>query len=347
MTGANLAMGSRVQHLIFAPHSRTSYLDAIFESVGTYLINTNNGYLAASRQGGLPRPHTRPLYSTRGTRQGYNARFVPHFGSSDHLVFLEGAVGIPAVALINWDDPYIHSSDDDLYQIDQTQLRRNNFLIGSLAYFLSKADDTDIPLLVAETYAQGSRRLANDMRVAMELLVAERGKGDGGWKLASTIVEQGVLRETRALESIRVFGAGNVTERPIDDMKKLMIANHAPVAELAQFYSQLYGTNPPQPSPLTDAERAASRKVPANVASFDTYLAKREKVPGAAGGSLHGLMRTEVYNFVDGRRSYYDIYKAVYAESAAAGSWYYGTVTLEDVVRLLDAAVAAGALTLK
>lgn len=347
MTGANLAMGSRVQHLIFAPHSRTSYLDAIFESVGTYLINTNNGYLAASRQGGLPRPHTRPLYSTRGTRQGYNARFVPHFGSSDHLVFLEGAVGIPAVALINWDDPYIHSSDDDLYQIDQTQLRRNNFLIGSLAYFLSRADDKDIPLLVAETYAQGSRRLGNDMRVAMELLVAERGKGDGGWKLASTIVEQGVLREARALESIRVFGAGNNTERPIDDMKKQMIANHAPLGELAQFYSQLNGTNPPQPAPLTGAERAASRKVPANVASLDTYLTNRGKVPGAAGGALHGLMRTEVYNFVDGRRTYYDIYKAVYAESAAAGSWYYGTVSLEDVVRLLDAAVAAGALTLK
>jgi hypothetical protein len=347
MTGANLAMGSRVQHLIFAPHSRTSYLDAVFESVGTFLINTNNGFLAASRQGGLPRPHTRPLYSTRGTRQGYNARFVPHFGSSDHLVFLEGAVGIPAVALINWDDPYIHSSDDDLFQIDQTQLRRNNFLIGSLAYFLSKADDTDIPLLVAETYAQGSRRLANDMRVAMELLVAERHKGDGGWKLASTIVEQGVLREARALESIRVFGAGNNTERPIDDMKTLMSASHPSLGELARFYSQLNGTNPPQPAPLTDAERAASRKVPANSASLDTYLTNRGKVPGAAGGSLHGLMRTEVYNFVDGRRSYYDIYKAVYAESAAAGSWYYGTVTLEDVVRLLDAAVAAGALTLK
>lgn len=347
MTGANLAMGSRVQHLIFAPHSRTSYLDALFESVGTFLVNTNNGFLAASRQGGLPRPHTRPLYSMRGTRQGYNARFVPHFGSSDHLVFVEGAVGIPAVALINWDDPFIHSSDDDLFQIDQTQLRRNNFLIGALSYFLSKATEGDIPLLVAETHAQGAGRLANDMRVAMGLLVAERGRGDGGWKRASTVVEQGVLREARALESIRVFGGGVNSDGPIDEMKKLMLSNNAPMGELARFYSQLNGTNPPQPSPLTDAERAASRKVPANVASLDTYLTNRAKVEPAAGGQLHGLMRTEVYNFVDGRRSYYDIYKAVYAESAAAGSWYYGTVTLEDVVRLLDAAVAAGALTLK
>ncbi|MBV9926762.1 MAG: M28 family peptidase [Acidobacteria bacterium] len=347
MTGANLAMGSRVQHLIFAPHSRTSYLDAIFESVGTFLVNTNNGFLAASRQGGLPRPFTRPLYSTRGTRQGYNARFVPHFGSSDHLVFLEGAVGIPAVALINWDDPYIHSSDDDLYQIDQTQLRRNNFLIGSLAYFLSKADEHDIPLLIAETYAQGARRLANDQRVAMEILAAENHKGDGGWKQASIIVEQGVLRELRALDSIRVFEPGDYQGHQVEDMKRVFAANFGAMSELKRFYIALYDGNPPQPAPLTDAERAASKKIPANVASLDTYLTNRGKVGASASGQLHGLMRTEVFNFVDGSRSYYDIYKAVYAESAAAGSWYYGTVTLEDVVRLLDAGVAAGALRLK
>jgi hypothetical protein len=98
---------------------------------------------------------------------------------------------------------------------------------------------------------------------------------------------------------------------------------------------------------LTPAEQAASRKVPSNAASLEAYFDNRQKVQGAAGGQLHGLMRTEVYNFVDGRRSYYDIYKAVYAEAAATGSWYYGTVTLEDVTRLLDAAVEAKALTLR
>src|SRR5215210_7743723 len=226
MTGANQALGSRVQHLIFAPHSRTSYLDAVFESVGTYMIQTNNGYLAASRQGGLPRPHTRPLYATRGTRQGYNARFVPHFGSSDHLVFLEGAVGIPAVALINWDDPFIHSSDDDLFQIDQTQLRRNNFLIGALAYFLANADDTRVPLLVSETYAQGQKRPANDLQVALRVLRESAGEADHGWKRASIIIEQGTQREMRALDSIRVFaGADGAALRFVDEMSRAASAD--------------------------------------------------------------------------------------------------------------------------
>jgi Zn-dependent M28 family amino/carboxypeptidase len=348
MTGANQAMGSRVQHLIFAPHSRTSYLDAVFESVGTYVINTNNAFLAASRQGGLPRPFTRPLYATRGTRQGYNARFVPYFDSSDHLVFLEGAIGVPAVALINWDDPYIHSSDDDLYQIDQTQLRRNNFLIGAVAYFLANADDKRVPLLLAETYAQGQKRLANDLQAALGVLRDSAGEADHGWKSASIIIGQGAEREERALASVGAFvGQNEEAARMVSGMSQGGTIDRMAAAQLAQFYRQLYRAEPPTTLALTAAEQAASKKVPSNVASLEEYFANRDKAPSAAGGHLHGLIRSEVYNFVDGRRSYYDIYKAVYAEAAVGGSWYYGTVTLEDVVRMLDAAVAAKALTLK
>ena len=348
MTGANQALGSRVQHLIFAPHSRTSYLDALFESVGTFLIQTNNGYLPASRQGGLPRPHTRPLYSTRGSRQGYNARFVPWFGSSDHLVFLEGAVGIPAVALINWDDEFIHSSDDDLDKIDQTQLRRNNFLIGAMSYFLAKAGPADVPVVVAQTFAQGARRLGNDTEVALRLLQEGRGAPEESWKQAGVVIEQGIARERRALESARVFAAGDARAGQLIDaaVERLGRRSAELNADLQTFYRQLHGAAPKAVA-LTVAEQAAARMVPANVATLEVYFSNRAKVPGSARGQLHGLMRDEVYNFVDGRRSFYDIYKAVYAEAQAAGSWYYGSVKLEDVTRLLDEAVRAGALTLR
>ena len=57
-------------------------------------------------------------------------------------------------------------------------------------------------------------------------------------------------------------------------------------------------------------------------------------------------MRMEVFNFVDGKRSYYDIFKAVLAESLAAGAWYYGDVTLDAIIKLLDANLDSGALIL-
>jgi hypothetical protein len=348
MTGANQAMGSRVQHLILAPHSRTSYLDTVFESVGTFVINTNNGFLSASRQGGLPRPHTRPLYSTRGSRQGYNARFVPWFGSSDHLVFLEGAVGIPAVALINWDDEYIHSSEDDLDKIDQTQLRRNNFLIGAIAFFLAYADAGDVPLLAAETYALGSRRLANDLQAALGVMREHPGAAaEEGWKLANVIVEQGIAREQRALNSVLVFDEARRAGSHVGELAASLKAREAEMsATLRASFMQLHGRAPRAARPSA-AEAAAERKIPSNVPNLGEYFANRNRVPNAARGNLHGLMRDEVFNFVDGRRSYYDIYKAVYAEGMAAGRWYYGTVTLGDVVSLLDAAVEAKALTLR
>ncbi|HTK81654.1 MAG TPA: M28 family peptidase [Bacteroidota bacterium] len=345
MVGANQAMGSRVQHLIFAPHSRSSYLDAIFESVGNFLILTNNPFLAASRAGGYPRPFTRPIYSTRGSRQGYNARFVPYFNSSDHMCFVEGIIGVPAVATINWDDPYIHSSEDDLYQIDQTQLHRNMFLMGSMAYVLSFANEQSISLFASETYSQGEKRLANDLQVAMRVLADSQKAAGGGWEDASLLIEQGVQRELRALNSSTVFsdhrGSSTPTLETLLDRMKRRGAELS--SDIASYYQQFHSS---QPQMIVSAEAAAaSKKIPSNVSSLKTYFDNRNNA--SFRGNLHSLMRDEAFNFVDGKRSYYDIYKAVRAEQLAAGSWYYGTVTLQDIVGLMDSAVQAKALTLQ
>jgi hypothetical protein len=345
MVGANQCMGSRVQHLIFAPHSRTSYLDAIFESIGNFLILTNNGYLAASRSGGYPRPFTRPIYSTLGTRDGYNAQFVPYFNSSDHMCFVEGIIGVPAVATINWDDPYIHSSSDDLYQIDQTQLHRNQFLMGATAYVLAFANEKTVPLLTAETYAQGQKRLANDLHMAFQYLDSRKDSTDTGIEDANFLIEEGVQREYRALTSIGVFGKDKTSNNDIWSFTKWSQQTHQLLSnDLQSYYEILHSHTVPLQS-IDSSKQRLYKKIPMNPTSLKTYFENRGKVNVQTG--LHSLMRDEVYNFVDGKRSYYDIYKAVRAEQLAAGSWYYGTVTLADVTKLLDAAVAAKVLVLK
>jgi hypothetical protein len=210
MVGAKQSIGSRIQNLIFAPHSITSYLDAVFENIGTFVINTNNSFITAGRMGGLPRPHSRPIYSTRGTHENFGARFVPFFDASDNLNFVEGAIGVPSIALINWDDYYIHSSDDDLWQIDQTQLERNAFIIASMAYYFSKAENDQTNLLLAETYAQGNKRLANDLQSAFNQLQTLSDKEEG-WKNANVLIEQGILREVRALNSIKKISGNDAS----------------------------------------------------------------------------------------------------------------------------------------
>lgn len=346
MTGAKFSLGSRTQHLIFAPQSRMSFLDAVFESVGTYVIHTNNPYLAASRIGDGARPHTRAIYSTRGSREGYRAEFVPYFGSSDNMTFVEGAVGVPAVALINWDDTYIHSSDDDLWQIDQTQLKRNNFIIASMALFLGSADRRDVSTIAAETFAQGQKRLINDLQVAMDVLRGAKAGSDSLWKDAAMLIEQGVQREVRALNSIRVFcETEKAALQTVDQLLARVSARESELMNDMQTYHQQVTGAKPKAIRLTAAELAASKKIPVNAAPLETYFTNRGKVKFKT--SLHPIMKSEVYHFVDGKRSYYDIYKAVKAEALSSGTWYYGTVSLKDVTGLLDAAVENKTLILK
>ena len=60
----------------------------------------------------------------------------------------------PRGALINNPDAYIHSSDDDLQNIDATQLKRNAFIVAAAA-FLASAGDEDVPMITGEVFSQG------------------------------------------------------------------------------------------------------------------------------------------------------------------------------------------------
>lgn len=345
MVGAKQSIGSRIQHLIYSPHSITSYLDALFESVGQFVIETNNPFITAGRMGGLPRPHSRPIYATRGTREGFGARFVPFFNASDNMNFIEGVIGVPAVGLINWDDYYIHSSDDDLWQIDATQLQRNAFIIASMAYYLGKAEDDQTNLLLSETYTQGNKRLANDLQAAFHQMESIENQ-TLAYKNASIILEQATLRETRALMSVAdIVGKNDNSSKKIAAMIERLKANKKVLMDDVDAYYMFKNNTSKTPKiELSLQELAASKKIPKNNPDLDAYFGNRRG--GAPGVSIHSTMRMEVFNFVDGKRSYYDIYKAVLAEILAAGNWYYGTITLDEVEKLLDANVASGALSL-
>src|SRR5207253_10451091 len=93
---------------------------------------------------------------------------------------------------------------------------------------------------------------------------------------------------------------------------------------------------------LSEKERTLASKVPKNAGTLGEYLRHKQEIEGPKG--LHPLMGFEALNYVDGRRSILDIYRAVRAESLSAGEWYYGTVKLEDIEELFNAAEKAKAV---
>ncbi len=106
MVGALQTAGSRVQHIIRSPHHNASYLADVVQSIAEVVIQGNSGYLAAGQAGGRY-PFSRPIFFRLGTRDGYRAEIVPNFNNSDHMVFNDGIIGIPAVGFINWPDDYL------------------------------------------------------------------------------------------------------------------------------------------------------------------------------------------------------------------------------------------------
>ena len=149
----------------------------------------------------------------------------------------------------------------------------------------------------------------------------------------------------RSLDSVRVFAPGTQVVAQVDALKASLNATARTMQDtLMEHYSLYTGKKPMHPEVQPELEKEMQRKVPEVALGVREYLEKRREIrsPG-----LHQVMAYEVWNFVDGKRSYFEIYRAVRAEAHFAGSWYYGTVSAKQVADLLDAGVKAGILRLK
>ncbi len=205
MVGAKQSMGSRVQHIIRTPHSIPSYLSDVIESITEYVIMTNSAFLAAG-DAGTPQPFSKPIYSHLGTRERYNTMIVPYFDSSDHLVFNEAVVGVPGVGLINLPDTYIHSTADDLYNIDQTQLKRNAFIVAATLLYIANSGNEGVPAITSEVYSRALIRIAKDLNTALNHI--QKSSKDNliqNYGEAKNLIAQAIIRETKAVESVLVF----------------------------------------------------------------------------------------------------------------------------------------------
>ncbi len=213
-----------------------------------------------------------------------------------------------------------------------------------MALYLGKAESDQTNLLFSETYIQGNKRLALDLEAALHELESKEDQ-QMAFKNARIVIEQGILREHRALTS--VLDVVGMTDETMEQLslyaEKINTKKKLLDLEVDDYFKLKNATSNTPKIVLTEQEKEAVGKVPVNHENLDTYFDKRMRPRGT---TIHSTMRMEVFNFVDGKRSYYDIYKAVLAESLHAGRWYYGTVTLDDVIMILDANVESGSLKL-
>jgi hypothetical protein len=250
---------------------------------------------------------------------------------------------VPGTSLTNWPDQWIHSSADDLENVDATQLERNAVVVAAVAHYFAALGDDDVPALAAYVAARGRARAAADTATAVaHLMRAEGADRVAAWGEASALVRESHAKEERALASLgRLDGSGRA-RRIIDRARgQLEDSRRAEVHGLEEAWRAVTGGPPPAPE-VDETAQTMARTVYApdgDAAEIGRSLRKVEAPTG-----LHPLVLFEILNFADGTRTAWAIYEAVTAEALSAGHWYYGGVSPTQVQAVLDSAVKAGAL---
>ncbi|MFQ5928772.1 MAG: M28 family peptidase [Acidobacteriota bacterium] len=312
----------RAQNMTRVPFSRFHFLNDVAESWMEFTMESNKGNLAILRAGSIRGGslYPRPILSRLGSRHRFNADIIPFHNSTDHMTFNEAPIGVAAISFTNWPDHYIHTTDDDLWNIDRTQLQRNAFTVAAIAYTLAQADSYSFDSIASEVLGRAIKRLGEDFRLALEW----QEENEDNFYLALHQVEEAYAREKRALDSLEAISETPKNQSRLELLfDQLKVAHEALGNFLTENFRLLYDKEPPVEK-LSEVEQELQHVVPKLAAGPAEFLDGRGKIRAVP--KLHSLMAFEILNFVDGKRSGLEIYRAVLAEARRAGKHYYGEV---------------------
>jgi len=331
----------RKQNITRVPAARFHFFNDVVESVIEYMVTTNK-YELAQAQAGIPF-YPEPHVAHRGSRHRYNAEVIFFHSNSDHMTFNEAPIGVPGTSFTNMPDRYIHSSDDDLWNVDRTQLGRNAAAVALMAYTMAGADASSSTRLIAETVGRGMERLGRNVRLAQTWLANEADK-EAAYKDAANQVWYAAERERLAINSLGEIDS-NVGGRIDGLLEELGRREQQAMRDVQLAYRQATGQRRSPGVELTETERQLADFRPRIIAGSTEFLAGRRQISNVAG--LHGLMAHEILNAIDGDRTALDVYRFVAAEAREAGAHYYGVVTAEMVSQYLENAAAVGLVAVR
>ena len=319
MVGESLRLNHSSFHLHRTPYSRPSFLNDVLEHFIEYVGETNRDTII-----NRPIGYTKPILSPNGTRDPFYYNIERYYGASDHMIFLDGGIGIPAVMLIAWPDLWYHTHQDRPDKSDPTQLKRAAFISVASALFMTTASDRQVLDLISECSSRALGRIGFDKKRALEMLrYAEPEELLQAHKEAKNIVHQAYIREVGALESIRFFikdskemlsyldkVIGNLTSRERFDLADLQAAY---TMEAGQKGAEAKRVT------LTAEEQRLTKLVPIRteeMRGFFNFFAFRERLRGKELPPYHlsSDEEFEARNLIDNNRSILEIRNTLSAE---------------------------------
>lgn len=340
MVGEALVKNLSAFRLETSPYSLPSYLNDVVASFVEWMgasqrISQDTGWKYYE------------VLSPAGSRDPFYYTIDRFSGGSDHIVFVDGSVRVPAVMFICWPDMWYHTSGDLPDKSDSTQLKRVVTLTVASAIFLSNAGPKEASLMLNEIATRSQERLGQEKGRA-EALIMSAGKNlTNARKEAVNILNQAFDREKEALNSTRFFGQADQEFLALLKAKLLALNEMKGVwlKELETVYQTACAREKVKPEKLilTADELRLDRIIPVR------KPLPSETEPWAVMMKLREMnlqispyifqAEFELRNFINGQRSILEIRNAASAE--------YNPLPLLDVEKYFQALEKAGMVELK
>ncbi|MGZ5423825.1 MAG: M28 family peptidase [Candidatus Aminicenantales bacterium] len=342
MVGEGLIKNQSYFRLNQTPWSLPTYLNDVMASYIEWLGDSQRDAQESNwRTGGILAP--------TGSRDPFYFLVERYSGGSDHDIFVDGSVRIPAVLMIVWPDQWYHSSGDTPDKSDATQFKRVATISAAAAEFLANAGPAEAERMMAEISVRQGGRLGEDQGRAERLLLAADAKAiHAAAKEARVIVAQGFVREKKALASVRYFtgqdaGAESALAARLAGLDAARAAHLKGLNDIYASRCRALGVKAEKAAPTQDEVRLAGL-VPVRtekMGGMETMWALRDEIRKLNYQPPPSIMMAEMElrNFIDGERSILDIRDAASAE--------YAPIDVLDVEKWVGIQEQLGLVTIK
>jgi hypothetical protein len=344
VAGINLDMVGQNQELC----KSTLNLDRTPDSLPSYL----NDLVFSIMEQTVQEFDTRTSFGSGSTFRYSSMAFSD---GSDHAEFTESTIGVPCVMLLQWPDLFYHTSKDTIDKVSEDSLKRVGWIATVAALTLANATPETAFELADQTALRGASRFTEASRKAAEELFTitrrdkpKRKRSELAKELTQTAsyhrnnLEHIIWREQQAIKSVKRLGESpqlnTVIRKRCQDIVDLGQKEIVRLDETLKFIVKTTGLTLPTKLEDTKADQESKRLIPKRL--FRGTLGQDALRRGLGEEAYVWHLQVveeldedfrkktaEILNFMDGRRSVYEIVKAVSAE--------YGRTNIEYVLRYL------------
>jgi aminopeptidase YwaD len=351
MVGDHQVLSQSILRLYRTPDSLPSFVsDIVQETFEAVAAGNSYSLVSGRRLLDLSSKFLLPIVETTGSHDPFYFQIEPFWGPSDHEDVAEASLGIAAVLLNDWPDPYIGTQEDSIERADATQMKRSIVIAAASAYVAASAGADDVPMLMQNSLSKARSRLAEEEHRATRLVdrSTQDSASDSLWG-AENIARQAYRREAETLRSLAVFAETGASKALVDSAVAELAAGERRAIERLRRHAAIvaesreWGPVTPEPPPRGEAARLVPSRTmvirgPVNFFrpqyGLEWMKAKLgdprfvEKVRLARFGHYYLY---ETLNFADGKRNLGQIQELVAAE--------YGLAPLDEIAeyfRLLE-----------